>query len=174
MQAAADGDLAVDGTAFRLVGCAQGLTMRTIAIATAVLITSLAASVLIAAADSQEAVLTVRFTDIEVRKGTLRVALCQNRKEFDDRSPTGPVFSRKTLKIDKIKGPIELVFDRVPHGLYAVRCYLDENENGKIDTGAFGIPTEPYGISGTAIMLNYVKALFKVDRAQQLVRIEMK
>jgi uncharacterized protein (DUF2141 family) len=33
-------------------------------------------------------------------------------------------------------------FDPVPAGTYAVACFHDENKNGKLDTGLFGIPTE--------------------------------
>jgi uncharacterized protein (DUF2141 family) len=33
-------------------------------------------------------------------------------------------------------------FDPVPAGTYAVACFHDENKNGKLDTGTFGIPTE--------------------------------
>jgi uncharacterized protein (DUF2141 family) len=33
-------------------------------------------------------------------------------------------------------------FDSLPAGTYAVACFHDENANGKLDTGLFGIPTE--------------------------------
>jgi uncharacterized protein (DUF2141 family) len=33
-------------------------------------------------------------------------------------------------------------FDPIPAGTYAVACFHDENKNGKLDTGLFGIPTE--------------------------------
>jgi uncharacterized protein (DUF2141 family) len=32
-------------------------------------------------------------------------------------------------------------------GRYAVSVYLDENDNGRLDSGLFGIPTEPVGVS---------------------------
>ena len=35
----------------------------------------------------------------------------------------------------------------VPPGRYAVSLYLDENGNGKLDSGLFGIPKEPVGVS---------------------------
>lgn len=44
-----------------------------------------------------------------------------------------------TVKIDSLKP-----------GKYAVQYYHDENSNGKIDTGAFGIPEEGYGSSNDA------------------------
>jgi uncharacterized protein (DUF2141 family) len=33
-------------------------------------------------------------------------------------------------------------FDPIPAGVYAIACFHDENKNGKLDTGLFGIPTE--------------------------------
>jgi acyl-CoA reductase-like NAD-dependent aldehyde dehydrogenase/uncharacterized protein (DUF2141 family) len=35
----------------------------------------------------------------------------------------------------------------LPPGRYAASVYLDENENGKLDSGLFGIPKEPVGAS---------------------------
>ena len=35
----------------------------------------------------------------------------------------------------------------MPPGTYAVGVLHDENRNGRIDTGLFGIPTEGYGVS---------------------------
>ena len=35
----------------------------------------------------------------------------------------------------------------VAPGRYAVSLYLDENDNGRLDSGLFGIPTEPVGVS---------------------------
>src|SRR5450631_1523746 len=41
-------------------------------------------------------------------------------------------------------------FDPVPAGTYAVACFHDENNNGKCDTGIFGIPTEGTVVSNHA------------------------
>ena len=35
----------------------------------------------------------------------------------------------------------------LPHGVYGIKAFLDANGNGKMDTGIFGIPTEPWGMS---------------------------
>ena len=43
-----------------------------------------------------------------------------------------------------------VVFENVEAGTYAIRYYHDENENGKMDTGTFGIPKEGYGFSNNA------------------------
>jgi uncharacterized protein (DUF2141 family) len=41
-------------------------------------------------------------------------------------------------------------FDPIPAGIYAVACFHDENGNGKLDTGLFGIPTEGTVVSNNA------------------------
>ena len=41
-------------------------------------------------------------------------------------------------------------FDAIPAGTYAVACFHDENKNGKLDTGLFGIPTEGTTASNNA------------------------
>ena len=35
-------------------------------------------------------------------------------------------------------------------GRYAVRLYQDKNDDNRLATGAFGMPTEPYGTSNNA------------------------
>jgi len=61
--------------------------------------------------------------------------------------------NEKTLsqQVASIKnGTCKVVFDSLPTGNYAVRYYHDENSNGELDTGTFGIPEEGYGFSNDA------------------------
>ena len=39
---------------------------------------------------------------------------------------------------------------RVPPGTYAVAVHHDEDGDGEMDTGLFGIPSEPHGFSNNA------------------------
>jgi uncharacterized protein (DUF2141 family) len=48
------------------------------------------------------------------------------------------------------KEEVSIVLDNVAPGNYAVSLFHDENDNGKLDTGAFGIPTEKTGFSNNA------------------------
>jgi len=41
-------------------------------------------------------------------------------------------------------------FEPIPAGIYAVACFHDENDNGKLDTGLFGIPQEGTVVSNHA------------------------
>jgi uncharacterized protein (DUF2141 family) len=51
----------------------------------------------------------------------------------------------------------------LPVGKYVVKVYQDENNNGKLDTGMFGIPKEPWGLS------NNVKATFGPPKFEDML-----
>jgi uncharacterized protein (DUF2141 family) len=53
----------------------------------------------------------------------------------------------KVKIVDKIA---VIKIDSLPSGTYAIQYYHDINSNGKLDTGAFGIPEEGYGSSNDA------------------------
>lgn len=42
-------------------------------------------------------------------------------------------------------------FEGMTMGRYAIQVFHDENGNGDLDTGAFGIPNERYGFSNNAV-----------------------
>jgi len=50
-------------------------------------------------------------------------------------------------KVKKNKNSVTVVIKNIPPGKYAVATFHDENNNYKLDTGSFGIPTEKYGFS---------------------------
>jgi uncharacterized protein (DUF2141 family) len=63
-------------------------------------------------------------------------------------------------------------------GDYAVGIYHDENANMKIDKGAFGIPTEPYGLSNNPKFRlappKIEDALFHVEKTGAKLEIRLK
>lgn len=89
-----------------------------------------------------ELILTV--TDIKKTQGNMRVAVYADQESYDaDKTATAtaehPVdASTETLTI------------ALPNdATYAVKLYVDANENGKLDMNFMGIPKEPYGFSGS-------------------------
>ena len=80
------------------------------------------------------------------QRGDLDVAIYQDAEGFP-KDPKAALTGR-SVPIDN--RALRLVFDRVPAGEFAVAAYHDENSNGKLDTGAFGRPTEGYGFSRDA------------------------
>ena len=65
----------------------------------------------------------------------------------------------------------------LPPGRYAVSAYLDENNNGKLDSGLFGIPKEPVGVSNNPPHRmgppHFQDAAFTLDTATQTISIEL-
>ena len=61
-------------------------------------------------------------------------------------------FLNKTYKSARIKaqkGNLQVVFENIPKGMYAISLYHDTDTNEELNT-FWGIPTEPYGISNNA------------------------
>jgi uncharacterized protein (DUF2141 family) len=68
-------------------------------------------------------------------------------------------------------------FDPIPAGIYAVGCIHDENKNGKLDTGMFGIPTEGIVASNHAKGFmgppSFDKAKFSFSGAASALQLRM-
>jgi uncharacterized protein (DUF2141 family) len=78
--------------------------------------------------------LTVVIDGIENVKGHILIGVSDSNEK--------QVFG----KLEKIEGEtVTIVFENVAPGEYAVSAFHDENDNQKLDTGVFGIPTEKYG-----------------------------
>jgi uncharacterized protein (DUF2141 family) len=69
-----------------------------------------------------------------------------NAKDY----PTKP--ERATMKTSSpiVDKAASCIFADVKPGSYAVAAFHDENDNGKLDTGFLGIPSEPTGASNDA------------------------
>lgn len=85
--------------------------------------------------------LTVTVTGIENPAGKLYIALYDNSVPFlSDKAIAG--------KIEKIDSSVQnIIFEGLKDGDYAITMFHDENDNGKLDLGEWGIPTEKYGFS---------------------------
>lgn len=104
--------------------------------------------------------LEVTIKNIKEVKGTVRVALYNNEKDFLEKFVQG--------KIVKVAGKeAKVVFENLQPGTYAISAFHDENDNEKLDSGFMGIPLEPYGFSnnakGTFGPPSFEKAMVRVD-----------
>ncbi|GAB2595405.1 DUF2141 domain-containing protein [Spirosoma areae] len=89
---------------------------------------------------TQKVNLLVEVQDIRTRQGAIFFALFRP----DSRFPSGKPAEGK--KLDAQSSTIQAAFSVEP-GEYAIAVFHDENGNGKMDKGIFGIPKEPYGLS---------------------------
>ncbi len=79
------------------------------------------------------------------KSGTLYLLVVD---EFNYGDPKKAAASEILPVTGKAEGPAaEITFPDLPTGTYGVRAFLDQNGNGNLDIGAFGIPREPWGMS---------------------------
>ena len=84
-------------------------------------------------------VISVTIQKLENSEGLVMVELVDDNNEVVGQ------------KAERISGrQCTFTFEDIASGQYAIRYYHDENENGKMDTGNFGIPKEGYGFSNNA------------------------
>jgi uncharacterized protein (DUF2141 family) len=87
--------------------------------------------------------LTLTITDLSDTKATLFVAVYTEKDGFP--KATGAPRGYKLEPGGKTSATLRI--DDLPYGTYAIAIFQDTNGNGKLDTGAFGIPKEPYAFS---------------------------
>jgi uncharacterized protein (DUF2141 family) len=86
----------------------------------------------------------VEMTNFANSEGFVLVSLC---KDFPENSEN--MIMKMKIEIKEKKAKVE--FKDVPYGIYAISGYHDENKNGKLDTGMFGIPKEGLVTSNNAV-----------------------
>ncbi|QTE23517.1 DUF2141 domain-containing protein [Polaribacter cellanae] len=92
---------------------------------------------------AQNKKITVTINNITSDKGKVGFALF-NKDNFMKTPIQG--------KESKIKdGKTTVVFENVPSGEYAITCYHDKNNNGKMDFKSNGMPLEDYGASNNVM-----------------------
>lgn len=87
--------------------------------------------------------LRVYVDNIRQTGGSVYIAVYDRENDFLDYNR---MRDRRIVPVTQA-GRIEVDFQNLSDGYYAISCFHDVNGNGKIDTNLFGIPTEPYGFS---------------------------
>ncbi|MEK6478379.1 DUF2141 domain-containing protein [Catalinimonas sp. 4WD22] len=115
---------------------------------------------------SAEYTLSVTVDDISLAEGTLLVDIFDKADHFLE-TP----FRSTTVKVDTT-GSIEVSFEKLPQGTYAVSVIHDHNDNGELDMNAVGIPTEGYGFSKDAMGMfgppSFEKAQINIEQSQNI------
>ena len=112
----------------------------------------------IEAVKSDKRTITVTVPNLTSNKGKVSYAL-YNKENFRLK----PLQAKSTLVKDKKS---TVVFTDVVPGEYAIVCYHDANENGKMDFQPSGMPMEDYGISNNPRSFgppNYETAKFVIS-----------
>ena len=120
------------------------------------------------AAVSHAATVTVRVTDVESGEGQVYVGLCD--RGFEEALCIDGAFKPAR------PGTMVFTFENVTPGTYAIAAYHDVNGNGRMDTGMFSLPVEPYGFSndvGRIAPPNFLNATFAVSSPGVTVEVRM-
>jgi uncharacterized protein (DUF2141 family) len=86
--------------------------------------------------------LTIKVDGITKVKGQLMVAV------YDEDNFLRKPVAGTIVKVDSQQ--MTVVIDSLSAGIYAISAFQDENDNGKLDANAFGMPVEPYAFSNNA------------------------
>ena len=115
---------------------------------------------------SQQNSMVVVIKNINEATGQIAVALFDNEKDFTKKMLHGKTTVSKA-------GEVQVVFENVVLGDYAISVMHDANENGEIDSNAFGIPKEGFGFSNDAMGMfgppSFEKAKFNFTGKSQVV-----
>lgn len=120
------------------------------------------------AQDGRWAHLTVRIEGIKNYSGEVGAALFNEAKGY----PVGIQHSylAEWVKASEGQDVIEIVFDEIPAGEYAVSVMHDENGNRKLETSFLGFPREGVGFSnGQKVVMSapkYTKAAFMLAEGE--------
>jgi len=86
--------------------------------------------------------LVVAVTGVRNDKGNVHVDICTKETFLKDCAWSGDAPARAGTTIVTVRN--------LPPGRYAAQAFHDENRNGKVDRGLFGIPKEGVGFSNDA------------------------
>ena len=93
---------------------------------------------------SQQHSMVVVIKNVKEARGKISVALFNREDEFMGKSLVSQSTVAKT-------GEVQLTFENVSHGDYAISVMHDANENSELDSNAFGIHKEGFGFSNDAM-----------------------
>lgn len=88
--------------------------------------------------------LTVFTSGLKSDEGVLMVGLYADEENFLGDTPAYGLVG------EIVDGQSTVIFKNIPWGNYAIVSYHDKDKNGKLKTGLFGIPREPYQSSRAA------------------------
>ena len=89
--------------------------------------------------------LTVKFTGIEEKQGTILGVLVDSEAAYDGKA--APV---RSLMVTADKAEVAAMIDGLAPGIYAIKLFHDVDGDGKMSTNPYGMPVEPFAFSNNA------------------------
>ena len=117
--------------------------------------------------------LEVTVSNIRNNEGHLLLTLFNSSSGFPDDNKKA--VDSRSVKAEK--NTVKVIFEDLPHGVYAIAIVHDENENGKLDKNLLGVPTEGYGSSNNLKKLfrapNFEESKFTLDQNFKNITIQV-
>ena len=107
-------------------------------------LSALITSLLMSYAHVHAATVLFEIEGIKSDSGKLYVSLFKGQENYKAKKP------EKSLAIDALAGNKEAIFENITTGEYVIQYFHDENNNKKLETNLFGMPTEGFGFSNDA------------------------
>lgn len=98
----------------------------------------------VADASAQPTCVKVSISGFRANTGRLYVSIYKDQESF---LKIGKETATHIVRVSKNDSVAETCFSGLAPGWYAIALYHDEDDNGKMNSGLFGIPLEPYGLS---------------------------
>ena len=98
----------------------------------------------VADSQAQSTCVKVSISGFRAHTGRLYVSIYKDQESF---LKIGKETATNVVRVNKKDTVLETCFSGLAPGWYAVALYHDEDDNGKMNSGLFGIPLEPYGLS---------------------------
>lgn len=120
---------------------------------------------LAASADTHS--LTVQLTGVREAKGLVQVELYRDAKSFRKTAA-----AERVIKVPASQNMVEVHFDGVPSGTYAVMAFHDEDENGQLNKRFGMFPLEGYALSNDPEVMGppaFKDSAFELQADQLLV-----
>ena len=93
---------------------------------------------------AQSPCVKVEITGFRATTGKLYISIYKDQASF---LKIGKETATNVVRVNKNDTTIQTCFGGLAPGWYAIALYHDEDDNNKMNTGIFGIPLEPYGLS---------------------------
>jgi uncharacterized protein (DUF2141 family) len=126
-----------------------------------------------AATEAAAGSVVVKVTGFRNGKGRARVGIFDRGDGFPEKEAAAVRATAVAIK----DGGIEVRFDGLPYGEYAVSMYHDQNGDGQLNKNVFGVPKEGYGVSNNVVhslrAADFSEARFRLDAPSKLVPIRV-
>ena len=120
---------------------------------------------------AQSTSLKVNVTGIDEVKGNVLIGLFDQEDQFLKNAS-----HRRMVKVDG--NSMEVTFENLPAGDYAISIIHDENENGELDSNFLGMPKEGFGFGNNAMGMfgppSFKDAKVKVGSSATSVTVKLR